>query len=70
MNHDPLFTRREAASFLRVSPRTLELWAMRGDGPAWVKVSHLCRYRLSELNAWMEARTRRHTHDTPSGEVK
>ncbi|WP_366526141.1 helix-turn-helix domain-containing protein [Geothrix sp.] len=70
MNYEALLTRREAASFLAISPRTLELWAIRGGGPAFVKVGHLCRYRMADLQAWTEARTRQHTRDTPSGGVE
>lgn len=70
MNTEPLLTRRDAASFLGISPRTLELWAMNGSGPAYIKVGALCRYRLTDIQAWIAGQTRRHTHDTPSGEVK
>ena len=70
MNLDPLLTRREAADELTISVRTLESMAVRGDGPTMTKIGRLCRYRLSHIREYIESRARRHTHDTPSGEVK
>lgn len=70
MNIDPLLTRKEAAQELTISVRTLEAMAVRGDGPTMTKIGRLCRYRLSHLREYIDSRSRRHTHDTPTGEVR
>jgi len=54
----PLLNTREAADVLGVAPGTLEDWRARGtgQGPKWLKVGHAVRYRLQELEEWIEAR--------------
>ena len=47
-----------AAGWLNcVSPRTLETWRSLKKGPRYVKVGGRVVYRLSDLEAWMAART-------------
>ena len=65
---DTLLSRKEAAEILRISPRTLAKWACKegkytqkvggGYGLPFIKVGRLSKYRLSELEAWLESRTR------------
>lgn len=47
---------REAAVFLSVSFRTLEGWRADDEGPAFVRMGRLTRYKVSDLHAWMAAR--------------
>lgn len=54
--HRQLVGRGEAARYLDVSARTLEQWEYRGVGPRSYKVGHLRKYRLSDLDAWLESR--------------
>ena len=50
-----LVTENEAAKVLGFSPRTLQSWRVSGDGPPFVRVSpRAIRYRLSDLEAWIE----------------
>lgn len=53
-------TAREAATWLRLSPRTLEHMRMTGDGPAYVKAgggrNARVLYRQSDLDAWIASR--------------
>ena len=46
---------REAAAHLRVSPRTLQHWRLRGGGPPFhrPKRAGIVRYRLDELDTWL-----------------
>lgn len=47
----------QAAVFLGVSFRTLEGWrATDGEGPPFIQMGRLCRYKVVDLHAWMEAR--------------
>jgi excisionase family DNA binding protein len=50
---DVLLSREEVAAYLRCSLPTLELWARRGEGPKMVRVGRGCRYRLSDVRAFV-----------------
>lgn len=53
-----LLTAIEAAEFLGVKPQTLAVWRcnQRYDLP-FVKVGNAVKYRMSDLEAWLESRT-------------
>jgi len=53
-----LLTREQAAEFLGVRPQTLAVWltTKRYDLRV-IKVGSLCRYRLSDLERFLEQRT-------------
>ena len=50
-------TNREAAAFLRLSPRTLEKHRVIGGGPRFRKFCRRVFYALHDLEAWAEARS-------------
>lgn len=51
---DRLLDQNEAAKILSVSPLTLECWRWKGGkGPKFVKLGKLCRYRESDLYAYI-----------------
>ena len=52
-----LVTPVELAQRLRVPPRTLDQWAYRGSGPAFIKVGRHRRYRPEDIEAWLDAQT-------------
>ena len=59
-----LMRQEEAAALLGVTPRCMENWRHRGDGPKYVRVSHRCiRYQRGDLVTWIEERVRRSTSD-------
>ena len=60
-----LLTEKQAAKILGFSPRTLQKWRGRGDGPAFLKISSrgAVRYRRSDLEDWVANRLRRSTSD-------
>lgn len=47
----------QAAEYLSVSVPTLETWRCLGRGPRYCKVGRLVRYRVSDLEAYIESRT-------------
>ena len=53
-----LLTEEQAAKILQISPFTLLRLRVHGlkgrTGPAWVKMGKSVRYRLSDLDAWIE----------------
>ena len=64
--HEPerLLTPIQAADFLSLTPRWLELKRYQGDGPPFVRVSARCiRYRLSDIEDWVACRIRTSTSD-------
>jgi excisionase family DNA binding protein len=58
-----LLTREQAAQFLSLKKSTLEAWAVRGGGPAMVKMGKAVRYRLADLEAFIESRIRQNTSE-------
>jgi excisionase family DNA binding protein len=54
-----LLDEKQAAEHLTVSPGTLSVWRSTGRyNLPFVKVGRMVRYRLSDLDAWLEARAR------------
>ena len=61
---DQLVRQEQAAALLSVSPRCMENWRHRGEGPKFVRVSGRCiRYRKSDLTLFIEERLRTSTSD-------
>jgi excisionase family DNA binding protein len=58
---DNLLTRRDAAKLLNLKISTLEAWATRGGGPAYVKLGRAVRYRESDLVKFVESQVRQNT---------
>lgn len=62
-----LLTTEQAAEILGLTPRFLQVRRLRGDGPAFIRISSNCvRYRSEDLEAWLDERVRRST----SGEIE
>lgn len=51
---DRLLSRREVADLLRVPVPTLEHWAFKGTGPRYFRVGRHVRYRLEDVQEWLE----------------
>lgn len=52
---DRLLTRLEVGERYGIPKRYLELAKIRGEGPAYVRVGRLVRYREADVVAWIEA---------------
>jgi predicted DNA-binding transcriptional regulator AlpA len=50
---ESLLTENEVSAHLKVSLACLRRWRLCGEGPQYVKVNNLVRYRESDLNNWM-----------------
>lgn len=65
MVHLELLLEAEAAEIMRSSPRTLQNWRARGEGPRFVKMGRGARskvcYRRADIDAWIEAGLRAST---------
>jgi len=64
MNKDPLLTPHDAAEFLALSRSWLAKLRLTGDGPPYVKLGRQVRYRLGDLEAWLQGHVQRSTSDT------
>lgn len=54
---DRLLTTHEAATKLGRHPMVLSDWRRKGYGPRYVKHIRSVRYRLSDLEEWIDAHT-------------
>ena len=53
-----LLTRKEAAEYLGLTPRTLAVWAsVKRYNIPYVKIGRLVKYRRSDLESFIERRT-------------
>lgn len=52
---DRLLDRREVEAYFGISKRFLETSAQRGNGPPFVRIGRLVRYRSSDIRAWIFA---------------
>jgi excisionase family DNA binding protein len=62
-----MLTTHEAASYLRLSPRTLERLRVSGTGPKFVRLGHSIRYRQQDLDAHVAARVVASTSEKEHG---
>lgn len=51
-----LINERECADYRGCSLSKVQKERMRGDGPPFVKMNHLVRYRLQDVDEWIAAR--------------
>ena len=58
-----LIDRTTAAHQLGVSPRTLEKWAVTGEGPVFYKLVGRVLYDQSDLEDWIASKRRLSTSD-------
>ncbi len=59
--NEPLLTEGEAAEHLRLKVKTLQNFRVTGAGPKFIKLGRSVRYRMSDLQAHIEANVRRST---------
>ena len=60
----PFFSNDQAATYLNLSPRTLEKLRVVGGGPAFRKFGRRVTYALDDLEAWAAMRRCDSTSDT------
>lgn len=53
-----LLDTRQVAELLGIQPQTLELWRQKGDGPIFIKIGRLVRYRLEDVEAFIQGQPR------------
>lgn len=55
---EPLLDSEQLARILGVTHRTLDTWAHRREGPAYIRVGRHRRYDPSDVRAWLDAQRR------------
>jgi predicted DNA-binding transcriptional regulator AlpA len=53
---EPLITEVELSERVQVSLACLRRWRLRGEGPQYIKVGPLVRYRPEDVERWITAR--------------
>lgn len=48
-------TEKDTAAYMCVSEKTLQKWRWQGCGPAFLKVGRLIRYRLEDVDAYLDS---------------
>lgn len=56
LNPDMLLSRSEVHTTFGISQRFLEVAVVRGGGPRMVKIGRTVRYRVGDLQEWINAR--------------
>jgi len=51
---DKLMSTSEVATYLNVSIDTIRRWRYIRRGPAFLRIGKVCRYRQSQVDAWIE----------------
>jgi excisionase family DNA binding protein len=51
---DKLLDSSELAKYLGVAESTIKKYRLEGVGPAYVKIGHLVRYRIADVDEWVE----------------
>jgi excisionase family DNA binding protein len=58
-----LLTTKQAAEILNLKKCTLEAWRHRGGGPSYARLGRAVRYRLSDLEKFIQAQVRHNTSE-------
>lgn len=56
-NSDRLLSRTEVEGRFGITKRFLEVATMRGNGPKFVRIGRSVRYRVKDLEAWIDDNT-------------
>ena len=51
----------QLAEYLGNEVNTCEGWRLKGIGPSYIKVGRLVRYRIENVDRWIESQTRNST---------
>jgi predicted DNA-binding transcriptional regulator AlpA len=47
--------------YIPIAEQTFARWAVKGQGPKFVKLGRLVAYRVRDVRQWIEAQTRQNT---------
>ena len=55
--HEPLLTIQEVSTYLGIPVATLYQWRYQGTGPRVARMGRHLRYRIEDVDAWVNARS-------------
>ncbi len=58
-----LMTAIDAAQLLAVHPNTLAKWRLSGEGPTFTKMGRSVRYRMCDIEKWIDSRQAKSTSE-------
>jgi len=58
-----LINEEGAAKLLTIKPKTLQAWRVNGGGPPFIKIGRSVRYRMKDLEEFMNGGIRRSTSE-------
>ena len=50
-----LLTTKQLAEYLGIAVSTILQYRMEGRGPQYIKLGHLVRYRIEDVEQWLES---------------
>ena len=50
-----LLTTKQLAEYLGIAISTILQYRMEGRGPQYIKLGHLVRYRIEDVEQWLES---------------
>ncbi|AZT97639.1 helix-turn-helix transcriptional regulator [Brevibacterium aurantiacum] len=56
----PLMDSREVAAYLKVSESTLSRWRAEGNGPPFMQMGGVARYRVDAVEEWLASLEQMH----------
>lgn len=62
-NNDKFLNEKELAKILNIKPETLRNWRWDGKGPIYIKLGSNVRYRMSDVQDFLDGRIRKSTSD-------
>lgn len=62
-NNEQFLNEKELAKILNIKPETLRNWRWDGKGPIYIKLGSNVRYRMSDVQDFLDGRIRRSTSD-------
>lgn len=51
----PTIDEQDAAPYIGYTPAALRAWRSQGRGPAYIRVNRSIRYRIADLDSWLQA---------------
>ena len=62
--HANIVNEKAAGRYVGLSHRTMQAKRVRGGGPKYLKLGYAVRYRICDLDDWLEANQRRSTSES------
>jgi predicted DNA-binding transcriptional regulator AlpA len=53
---EKLLSTKELAEYLGITEWTLAHYRMDGTGPEYIKLGHVVRYKINDVEKWLEAK--------------